>query len=76
MKNLIVLIMISIYIVSCTQTNEDILSEFSIIGKWKLTEYCMSPGDITCPKRTPDFDQFFEFGEESRFAYNGNDGIC
>lgn len=58
-----------VYITSCQDSDTFESDGFSLIGEWKLIEYCASIGDASCPKKTPDFEQRFNFLSDSRFDY-------
>lgn len=71
------LFLISILTLSnCASSNDDLSDGISLIGKWKLVEYCMSPGDTSCPMKIPDFDQYFEFNDGNKFDFVGSDSRC
>lgn len=71
MKNfliaLIALCSFSICIISCSSSEDD-PKDNTLVGTWELVEYCVSPGDISCPYREADFDQSFEFTSNGKFV--------
>lgn len=66
MKHLIILIVL-LLLSACSSPSCD-ETEFNLIGSWELFEFCVSPGDITCPVQTPDQEQILEFRMDSTFS--------
>ncbi len=62
---------------ACSDSDFDCdTEEFTLTGKWKLVEFCMSPGDASCPVQYPDYEQIFEFGADSTFSFRGESIQC
>lgn len=70
------ILVVSLVITSCSNNIMSKDESFTLIGKWKLVEYCMSPGDITCPKQIPTYDEYYEFSSLDVFTFHTTDIHC
>lgn len=75
MRYLLVIIT-NLLIASCSNNMMSKDETFSLNGQWKLVEYCMSPGDITCPKQIPTHDEYYEFSGTDIFTFHTTDVHC
>lgn len=71
------LIPFALLLLMCCGENDVIISdgEINLKGRWKLIEFCQSPGDISCPKQIPDYEEIYVF-EDSEFSLQSRDISC
>jgi hypothetical protein len=49
---------------------------FSLIGTWRLVEFCVSPGTAQCPRQVPDFNESYQFFVDGAVDFIGRDASC
>lgn len=65
-----------LFLMSCGEEEVIISDGFIVLdGKWKLIEFCQSPGDISCPKQVPDYEEIYDF-DDDEFSLKSRDISC
>ncbi|GHB62781.1 hypothetical protein [Persicitalea jodogahamensis] len=65
-------LMILLFLAGCSSNESLSPAQSALQGKWQLTEFCLSPGDTSCPVQTatPATTQVLDFRADGTFLEN------